>query len=338
VNPARRRSSSTLQTIAFTSAALAAASAANPVIAIQVGRARASVDFADSLFTEIDSEDPLATIPLDSACVSALARVEEALRAIRVAAIALQEPEAESGRAVEQSSEGAAHLEVALRDFLVAFRSFTHDQGSVVQDAYSPIVERFEEQLEARQLVAEVRESRDEAERVLSDTRRAAGATGETSLAQHFGAYATKELWNANVLRALCVLALLAIAGGAALLLAGKQATELTTTREIAKLAITIPIAVLAAYLGREATRHRKIARRARELEIQLQTVDAFTHPLPESLRDQIRTELGKQVFTTAYVDQSDDKDAGPSTVNDAGMLIEKIADLLKTVAASRPS
>jgi hypothetical protein len=216
---------------------------------------------------------------------------------------------------------------------LSSFRELLGALGEGARDTYLPIVDRYEEQLEARRLVAEVRETRDEAERVLVDARRAAGASGESSLALHFGAFAKAELRMADQLRALCIATLLAIAFVATALFVYQEANDLTTTGEIAKLAVTIPIAVLAAYFGREATRHRKVARRARELEIQLQTVDAFTHPLPDSLRDQIRTELGKQVFAMPRIDADDGSEPGPSVVNEAGELIEKIAELLKAVS-----
>jgi hypothetical protein len=288
------------------------------------------------LFDDLNAIGPIEHIPFDPASTRALADVAEALRAVRVASIALQKPGAYSARALEHAVSGTRELEAAVAGFLPAFRSFL--SGTDIERGFVPVIDKYEEQLEARQLVSEVRETRDEAKRVLSDTRRAAGATGESSLAQHFGAYAARERRDANALRGFCILTLLSIAGVAVALLLDKESNQLSTPHELARLAITIPLAVLATYLGREATRHRKVSRRARELEIQLQTVDAFAHPLPDPLRDQLRTELGKQVFATPPpAEGRGDGESGPSVVNDAGELIEKIADLLKALAVNRP-
>jgi hypothetical protein len=310
----------------------------NPEAAAQLGAARQALEFTTALFSDLNDVDRLSGIPFDQRSEQALAGVEAALRKIRVAALALRDPAASAKKTGEQAAEGTASLYSEVSTFLAAFRAFLESASTGIRARFALVLDRYEEQLEARQLVAEVRETRDEAKRVLSDTRRAAGVTGESSLAQHFGEYARAEGWQANVLRIACVLTLLSIVAVAVVLLGDKHASELNTPHELARLAITVPLAVLAAYLGREATRHRRVARRAREMEIQLQTVDAFTHPLPDELRDKLRTELGQQVFAPPPVDHEDEKATGPSVVTDASTLIESVADLLKAAAASRPS
>ena len=328
-----------LEALSMTSVALESATVENEEAANRLEGPLQAEGFVEGLFDELNAVDPIEHIPFDADTRDALRRIVDALRAVRVAAIALGQPGASAPRAFEQAAAGTSELEAAVSDFLPSFRSFLASAGSEeIQRRFYPVIDRYEEQIEARQLVAEVRETREEAKRVLSDTRRAAGATGESSLARHFGEYASRERRDANLLRGLCVLTLLSIAGVATLLVSSKEASTLNTAHELAKLAITIPLAVLAAYLGREATRHRKVARRARELEIQLQTVDAFAHPLPESLRDRLRSELGRQVFASPPpAEIFDDRDSGPSVVTDAGELIEKIADLLKALAVNRP-
>jgi hypothetical protein len=335
----RNRNLELLEAIDATAGALGEVVEGNPDARQQLDGVLSTLGVATAVFRDVNAELPVGRLALNEPLNEILGEVLEALRYIRVAAIALQNPGPLSPKAVGQANEAAGLLERGLTEFLRRFRKFLGDQASPgLQLRLFPVLDRYEEQLEAHQLVVEVRETREEAKKVLSDTRRAAGVTSETSLARHFGEYAQREQRNADFLRGGCIAVLLAIVGVATVLLVDHESTRLTTDHELARLAITIPLAALAAYLGREATRHRRIARRARELEIQLETVDAFTGPLPDQLRDQLRTELGRQVFTAAYDGTSDDGGGGPSVIGDASDLIEKIAELLKSASAAKSS
>ena len=149
------------------------------------------------------------------------------------------------------------------------------------RDRVSPTVDLFAERLRARQLVSETEGARDQA-------RQAAGATGESALAAHFGGYAENERRTAN-LPTFSVAVLLTITALAAVLLFRSTPKDVSTTEELAKLSLTVPLAALAAYLAREASHHRAVAQWAAELEVQLLTVDAYTTPLSSELRDRIR-------------------------------------------------
>lgn len=189
-------------------------------------------------------------------------------------------------------------------------------------------IDRFREELESRRLAGEVREVHDEAVKVLQATRKGAGATGSTSMATHFGELAIKESRTANLLRWLCALTLLSIGVVASLLLVVRDGGDLSTGREIAQLAVTIPLGLMAAYLGREASGHRATARWAKQLEVQLLTLDAFAEPLSAESSDLLRTELGRQALLSGPVVAATPESS--SAVDEAVQLIDRVSGMIR--------
>jgi hypothetical protein len=259
-------------------------------------------------------------------------RLLAALQTIRVAVLAAQEEKALSETVAEQLITARERVEQSLYDFLVEYRAdvaYGYRSDPRGDEALRSL-DRAIEHAQATRLVAEARGARDEVQRVLDTTQRAAGAVGEGELALAFGGYAERERRVADVLRAVCALALLGITVLAAVLLFGRSGDGPTVSEELAHLAVGVPIAALAAYLGRESTRHRAAARWAHELELQLRTLNAYCEPLDGDARMQLRTDFGRRVFLTDGAPPARVDEAGPSAAGDATNLLQQALTLLR--------
>lgn len=135
-----------------------------------------------------------------------------------------------------------------------------------------------------------------EADEVVAHAREAAGETAAYSLGEHYARFARSENRTADLLRLVVVVILLSIAGaGAALFYTLGPVADFQ--EEIGKLLVTFPMLILAYYLSRESSRHRSAADRARDVEVRLRTVRAYTSELPDSQMHEIRASLAKVVF-----------------------------------------
>jgi hypothetical protein len=252
--------------------------------------------------------------------------VDTAMRRVRVSTQAyITRPSGNPAMAAEFDSGVAEFADQVTSFAATAYELAVED---LAPSSYLRDMSRIREELEARRLASEVRDVRDAAVQVLEETRRAAGTTGSTAMATHFGKYAAREHRTANMLRFLCAVSLLAIGCLAAVLLLLRDNSDVSTGREIAQLAVTIPLGLLAAYLGRESGAHRKTGRWATEIEVQLLTLDAFAEPLSAESRDLLRTELGRRALLGGPVFETDP--ISPSGLDEASQLIQRVADVIR--------
>ena len=305
--------------------------AASEVLGLHGFRVDESLDLALTLLVELDEQHALPAQPI--AAEDSWNRFRSIMQSVRVAILAATEEDKVSPKIAQQLADAQEQLEQTLYDFLTTYR---HDvsvemRSTPTGDHALRAIDRTIEQVAARQLVAEARGARDEVRRVLDDTQRAAGKVGETVLAGHFADFARRERRAADLLRALCAGALIGITALAAVFLFGGTGDDLTTSEELARLSVGLPIAALAAYLGRESTRHRATSRWAHALELQLRTLDAYCEPLTEDVRLQLRADFGRRVFLTDGIAQTGDDEAGPSTAGDVTGLLQEALALLRT-------
>lgn len=151
--------------------------------------------------------------------------------------------------------------------------------------------------------------------------QQAAGRTGDVALGAHFGQLASRETRTANVLR-LCAIGILLALVAAATIIISRNPSIGSVSEEILRVSVSLPLAVLAAYLGRESSRHRSAADWARQLEVQLETLDAFIAPLAEERRQYLREEFGKLVFSrNSTTGQSLDS---PSGLNESADMVSR--------------
>jgi hypothetical protein len=279
-----------------------------------------ALEFQNALIGTSTFEDSTPEVQQASAVISA------SIQTLATAGNVIQE-QGISSRAITERVESASQdLELGLREWITARRASLKPTDLALLNVLSG----FEERFETRRLAEEVQDVHDEVVRVLSDTQDAAGKAGSTSLGAHFGNYATKEQNTADRLRWSAVGVLLLITGIAATLLASEP-KSLNDFGEIARLSLTLPLAALAAYLGKEASHHRATSRWARNLEVQLRTVNAYTEPLSPELRDMIRAELGRRVFSVGANEALHANGNGPSAVAEAAGLLERVTGLMRS-------
>ncbi|WP_433504876.1 hypothetical protein ACQP04_35915 [Pseudonocardia halophobica] len=188
------------------------------------------------------------------------------------------------------------------------------------------------ERLRTRQLVSETEAARDAAVNASTSARKAAGATAAGSLASHFADHATEQKASADRLRIGASALLIVISIFAGVVVFRAELTNRADITELAKVAITLPLAALAAYLGREASRHRRAADWSRQLEIQLRTLDAFIAPMSDQEQNRQRVELGRRVFGASDVKEAE-KDNSPALISDAATLLSSVANMMRPSA-----
>jgi hypothetical protein len=195
------------------------------------------------------------------------------------------------------------------------------------------LVDRYSQSVAARQdrrqQLAQLERAGREAEGIVEKTRQAAGATAEGSLAAQFKDYADDESRQANLLRGLAAAAVLLIPAIAAVLLLAGKVEDASTAEQLTRLSVGLSLAGLAAYFGKEASRHRDRAHWARQLQVRLLTFDAFAEPMSREAREAVRVEFARWIFTGQGAPPTTAVDIAPSLVGDAASVLD---DAAKTV------
>lgn len=290
------------------------------------------LDRIRALVGELEAASALGPQPQATANAVAWNAFLGALRGIRVAVLAARGHGRLEPGVLVQLSTARRELEPAIGRFLSGYRQEVASKlpRGDTRDEILRALDRATEAIAARALVAEARGARDEVRRVLDDTQRAAGVVGETVLATHFASYAQAQRRIANLLRAASIAALLAITAIAAVLLFGGVSDNLTTAEELARLTVALPLAALAAYLGRESSHHRAASQWASELELQLLTIDAYCEPLADETRMQLRTDFGRRVFLTTGAVPGEHIEMSPSVASDVTGLLQRAITSLR--------
>ncbi len=171
----------------------------------------------------------------------------------------------------------------------------------------------------------------DELEQNADLVKSTAGKVGDESLATHFATLSDTEMDRArswSIIAALGVLVTIVI--GASVV--GGWFTDDTTgwAEQLVHLALTLPIAAGTAYASTVASRHRQQAWWSATTAAQLHTFDAFSTPLPEADRAQLRAGFGARMFAEPAFNthaQKPDSAAVTSAVSD---LAAALSDLVK--------
>lgn len=167
------------------------------------------------------------------------------------------------------------------------------------------------EGLGAAEILVAANAANAETQRVLKEARDAAGEVGALSLGTHFERYASRESQTADRLRiaSLLIVGITTIATAMYLLGFGTASADVAW-QELVRISLAIPLVALAGYLGREASRHRRIANWARQREVQLKTLEAYIAPMPEKDRQRLRADLGRRVFGSDLPDLASKEDS----------------------------
>ncbi|MEV6878389.1 hypothetical protein [Amycolatopsis sp. NPDC051128] len=195
-----------------------------------------------------------------------------------------------------------------------------------VRESIIGLVEPYADRLVARKALAQAESARDETLDVLSSAKKAAGEVGSTAQAGYYRDFADSEKKIADWLRVAVIgVSLLIVALTGVILIAIEPGNLMLA--DLLKLTFVIPLAALAAYLGRESGRHRVSANWARELAMQLQTFDAFVSPLDSESQSALRTKFAAQIFGNSTYPRME-VESGPSVIAEASRLLEVASGL----------
>ena len=176
-----------------------------------------------------------------------------------------------------------------IKDLTAQGRVFPRDRAEALR-----LAGEIRGKLETRQLIHEASRALNETLRVRDEVQVAAGAVGAGHAGAFYEEHAKREYRTANQLRAAVACLLTAMTVG--VLVFVSRLEPLTLGSELVRLSATIPIALLAGYLGREASGHRASANWAKELAIALRTLPAYSEPLGSD-GTELRRALGIRVL-----------------------------------------
>lgn len=131
---------------------------------------------------------------------------------------------------------------------------------------------------QARESLSRLAATELRAEQSASNAAEAAGVSGQSSLAEHFAAYAKSELKAANGFRWATLVAL-ALAAGVALAVPYSSLELASATRHALQV---IALGGLGTFLGTQAGSHRRIGNWAKSIEVQLKSFKAFVDPIAD--------------------------------------------------------
>ncbi|MGH3899828.1 MAG: hypothetical protein ACRDTA_16600 [Pseudonocardiaceae bacterium] len=167
------------------------------------------------------------------------------------------------------------------------------------------------------------------AERVEEASVKPGEKTGSVALGEFFISRGVSERKFANWLRAGAAFLLVLITVLAAWILFLSPPDSDTLGREFARLSTTVPLAVLAGYLSREASRHRNTADRSGELGAHLKHLDDYIVKLSEEEGRRYRYELGQSAYAPdKHGVSTADSPNSPGLVEEVARLAEAIKGL----------
>lgn len=147
-------------------------------------------------------------------------------------------------------------------------------------------------------------------------------ATGQ--LSKDFKSLADREQFQADLFRGLATAALLVTLG--ITLFVALTESHFTWREQVWKIAIDLPLILIAYYFSAESRDHRLNSRHAREIEVRLNTIRAYTDDMNAVDRESIRVAMGQAIFRDP-VQLGKGDDIG--TAGDA--LAKQLAQILQT-------
>jgi hypothetical protein len=171
-------------------------------------------------------------------------------------------------------------------------------------------------------VVKEATESASTAKKSALVAQTAAGTSGGDSLSTHFDGLASGERWAANTFR---VLALLAIGATPALAFYLPHPAANSIPELIYRILLIGGVGALAAYLGRQASQHRRTFNWARSLSVQLKSFPAFAEAAP----DEMTKAAMFAEFSTRVLSAPPEKPQSTKEVNASQEQLQEILTLL---------
>jgi hypothetical protein len=210
-----------------------------------------------------------------------------------------------------------SHLHEATDAFIhVVNEQTTNDHNHVeARTKALSVADDIRSQLKGRQLIHDAERARIERQKAESDR-------DTRELAAYYLTHAAREKRRADWLRMGAAVLLVAITGGA-VYMNFFLFDAVSVGAELVRLSATVPIAVLAGYLARESSRHRRSATWADHLAIAMQTLPGYVQPLGDD-GVELRKLLGLRVFGAAM-----DETTAPGDDGLFDELSQKVVDAL---------
>ncbi|WP_143447919.1 hypothetical protein [Kineosporia sp. R_H_3] len=163
------------------------------------------------------------------------------------------------------------------------------------------------------------------AEGAAQEAKQAAGVAGVATLTGHFAEFAKSQSLAAAWRQAVTVLLVGSVVGIGVFSVVQKQIPAGWGAETVFKLTLSLPLLALAYYFARDASRHALAAQRAREIEVRLKTLGAFTSELTDEVRLDVRSTFAKALYTVV--------DYGDSDAKEANALGKELTDTVKVLA-----
>lgn len=151
---------------------------------------------------------------------------------------------------------------------------------------------------------------------------------GELQFASDFAAYARAQEIRTWQMRGVAGLLIVASAYIAYLLSGSMKDFVLF---EVVRFLVVVPVLFFGFYFIREASHHRDAAQAANEKAVRLVSVDAFTAGMETADRNQIRLQLGLNVFgDSSYNADPRTNTEAPAEMKDAVELVKAVGEVLR--------
>jgi hypothetical protein len=272
---------------------------------------------------ELLSERVKRAVRSDERYVAAFARIHAAVEGFDACVVAIDQALSKDAlveKLVSAADRLRSELEAAVTAFITIIDTLVHTPELTLKC------------LDALHFARGI-QSRIEARRLMRDVEQIIGDVAADSVGRFYHEYAIQEGRHANWLRAAVAGLFAVLTGGAILLYVWVGAGS--ASAELARLSMTLPIAALAAYLMREASKHRSNAFRARELAIAMHTLRGYTALFPDGGLELWRA-LGLRVFAGSENRPSAtdvDVEGNPS---DPGSALGSAGQVLPTLTAEK--
>lgn len=214
-------------------------------------------------------------------------------------------------RTSQESSESFAAQAMAAKEQVAALQTEVHELTQRLEEALGAQQTQFEEAEAVRAEAAEANAvgTLDRLEELKADAEKVVGAIGVAGVAKGYSDTAEAERDVADVWR----YATVGVAALAALVLAWSLFTvtgETSWQMLVTRLVVSISLAGLAAYCGRQSEQHRKVERDARARHLQLAALNSYLADLPDDNVVELKAQLAPGYFSPATATAKGDGDS----------------------------
>ncbi|WP_134099344.1 hypothetical protein [Kribbella pratensis] len=165
-------------------------------------------------------------------------------------------------------------------------------------------------------------QQRERVDAIVDDVQQAAGSVADSELAKAFSAYEVGERRSANYFRLGGLLVLLGVLGFS---IYTTIETPTTLASSLAHLGIALSGLAAFAYLARESSQHRTVARWAAVMAVQLKTLAAFSADMAPPQREELRSFFGRRVFSELPATENRE------SASETALTAQSIVDIIKT-------